>query len=63
MGFTRLSSELSAKQSIELDNIFVLELMPFAPEGYTMYTFTEKCSPRATAARIIPPSAWQNFLV
>ncbi len=35
MGFTRLSSELSAKQSIELDNIFVLELMPFAPEGYT----------------------------
>ena len=35
MGFTRLSSELSAKSSIELDNIFVLEFMPFAPEGYT----------------------------
>lgn len=35
MGFTRLSSELSAKSGIELDNIFVLELMPFAPENYT----------------------------
>ncbi len=35
MGFTRLSSELSAKSSIALDNIFVLEFMPFAPESYT----------------------------
>lgn len=35
MGFTRLSSELSAKSGIMLDNIFVLELMPFAPENYT----------------------------
>ena len=40
MGFTRLSSELSAKSSIELDNVFVLEFMPFAPEGYTkVYVF------------------------
>ena len=35
MSFTRLSSELSAKSGIELDNIFVLELMPYAPESYT----------------------------
>ncbi len=35
MAFTRLSSELSAKSSIELDNIFILEFMPFAPENYT----------------------------
>lgn len=35
MSFTRLSSELSAKSSIELDHIFILELMPFAPENYT----------------------------
>ena len=35
MAFTRLSSELTAKSSIELDNIFILELMPYAPESYT----------------------------
>lgn len=35
MGFTRLSSELSAKSGIELDNIFILELMPYAPENFT----------------------------
>lgn len=35
MAFTRLSSELTAKTGIELDNIFILELMPFAPENYT----------------------------
>lgn len=35
MSFTKLSSELSARSSIVLDNIFVLELMPFAPENYT----------------------------
>ena len=34
MGFTRLSSELSAKSRTELDNIFILEFMPFAPENY-----------------------------
>ena len=35
MAFTRLSSELTAKTGIELDNVFILELMPFAPENYT----------------------------
>ncbi len=35
MAFTRLSSELTAKTGIELDNVFILELMPFAPESYT----------------------------
>ncbi len=34
MGFTRLSSELTAKSWVTLDNIFILELMPFAPENY-----------------------------
>lgn len=35
MAFTRLSSELTAKTGIELDNIFIIELMPYAPENYT----------------------------
>lgn len=35
MGFAKLSSELSMKSSVQLDNIFILEYMPFAPESYT----------------------------
>ena len=35
MAFAKISSELTIKSSIELDNLFVLEYMPFAPESYT----------------------------
>lgn len=35
MAFAKISSELTVKSSIELDNLFVLEYMPFAPESYT----------------------------
>ena len=35
MAFARLSSELSVKSSVELDNVFVLEFLPFAPENFS----------------------------
>ncbi len=35
MPFVRFSSEQSMQSSILLENIFIVEYMPFAPEGYT----------------------------
>lgn len=35
MGFVKLSSELALVSSIELENMFVLEYMPYAPENYS----------------------------
>lgn len=51
MGFTRLSSELSARSCTELDNIFILEFMPFAPENYTkVYVYGKMLADGASQA-------------
>lgn len=35
MGFVKLSSEMALASNIELENMFVLEYMPYAPENYS----------------------------
>jgi len=44
--FTKLSSEQALNQKIMLDNLFIIEYMPYAPEGYVkvfLYGLSQAC--------------------
>ncbi len=44
--FTKLSSEQALNQKILLDNLFIIEYMPYAPEGYVkvyLYGLSQAC--------------------